>query len=512
MMRVATIPPDASFLDELAKSLWRQCGEDPIKLSDMLVLLPNRRACRQMREAFLQVTGGRAALLPSLRPLGDMDEEELSFLDVNMEIPPAVSAIRRQMLLVQLIKKKDKNLPLEQAAELATSLAKFLDQAQIEGSDFADLKNLVKGDLAEHWQETLDFLEIITLAWPSVLAEEGCIDPAERRNRTLAAQADAWRKFPVATPVIAAGSTGSMPMVAEMLSVIASLPQGLVVLPGLDVELDEDAWQSIDENHPQYGMKKLLEKFGVQRNEVEIMASPSERSDRVRIVQEAMRPADAVAEWRNISIGALSGLSLVELDQQQEEAEVIALRLREVLEHPTKTAMLVTTDRALSARVIAALRRWNVDVNDSAGSPLSSTPVGSFLSALYQAASDNAAAIEYLTLLKHPLAGCGVDAAECRSMARRIERDVWRGFRRTDGWSGAAKSLQDAEHPCAQWCGSIAGWFAPITDSWQSSISLEERIKQHIDIAEIIASTDVTHGSERLWRDVAGEAAATWLN
>ena len=294
MKRVFTIPPDVSFVEALAGQLWREAAGDPLRLTDMLVLLPTRRACRHLREAFLRATGGHAALLPRLQPLGDVDEIELTFSgDVDPDLPPAITPLRRQMLLARLIKQKDKDLPMDQAAQLAAALASLLDQVQIERGDFANLHKLVPEEYAKHWQDTLTFLEIVTAAWPKMLAEEGCLDPAERRNRVLAAQAESWRASPPPFPIIAAGSTASMPAVADLMAVIATLPQGRVVLPGLDQQLDEEAWQEVDESHPQFGMKKWLELAGLARRDVAAWPSPSSlRTPRVRLLQEAMRPAE----------------------------------------------------------------------------------------------------------------------------------------------------------------------------------------------------------------------------
>jgi ATP-dependent helicase/nuclease subunit B len=573
MSTVFTIPPDVSFVEALAKGLWRESGEDPLRLTDMLVLLPTRRAARHLREAFLRVTGGKAALLPRMQPLGDVNEDELVFSgsEAEFDIPPAIAPLRRQMLLARLIVQKDKDLPLDQAAQLAEALAGLLDQVQIERRDFSGLQNLVQGELAIHWQDTVKFLEIVTAAWPGVLKEEGCIDPAERRNLILAQQAESWRKTAPPFPVVAAGSTASIPAVADLLAVIAGLPQGRVVLPGLDQELDEGAWQEAGESHPQYGMKKWLERAGVARTDVRIWPfGESKQPHRARLLQEAMRPPETTQAWREldpaaIPAEALRRLSRLETEHQQEEADVIALRLRAALEDKEKTAALVTPDRALAGRVAAALRRWGIEANDSAGTPLTALPEGSFLRGVMQAASPEASAVDYLALLKHPLAACGIDPAACRHNARRIETEIWRGVSLTSGWQGAVHALREkfsgergvsppplgegqgagyvkvdpspaktkgllkqaqvfASSPSRGeglfssaeslviWLEQIAAWFEPMTINWSMPLPLDERIRQHMALAETLAAADNASGAWRLWRGEAGEAAALFFN
>jgi ATP-dependent helicase/nuclease subunit B len=535
-MTIYTIPSHVPFIPTLAAGLWRQAAQDPFQLSRMLVLLPNRRATRHLRDEFLRVTGGKAALLPRLMPLGDVDETELYFADpaLELDIPPAIPSLRRHMLLTQLIATKDPELPLAQASQLATALAGLLDQVQTEGGDFSQLPHLVPaGDLAQHWQEVLRFLEIITHAWPEILAKEGGLDPAQRRNLVLQAQAAAWLASLPDHPIIAAGSTGSIPAVADLLTAIANLPQGQVILPGLDQALDATAWDAISDTHPQFNVKKWLEKAGVERahvgvysadlhdgNAISACAGMTPVSPRVRLLNETMRPAEVTEAWRSLDLAqvpatAFDGLQLIEAETQQEEAETIALRLRAVLEQPDQTAMLVTPDRALAIRVRSALQRWGIDVNDTAGTPLSDLPVGSFLRDVLRAASPAAGAIDYLALLKHPLAAAGLDPLRCRQWARQIEMKVWRGVRVADGLRVAARLLREQGDDLtylAQWADQLQQCFAEICQGWRQPLALEIRIRQHIALAEALAAWDSKSGAEILWRGEAGESAALWLN
>jgi len=119
-----------------------------------------------------------------------------------------------------------------------------------------------------HWQKTIEFLKILTEHWPAILKERGVIDFAARRNLLLEAQVRVWQKFPPQGPVIAAGSTGTVPAAAELLALVATLPQGMLVLPGLDAGMDAESWDKIGEDHPQFNMKKLLRTVGIGREEV----------------------------------------------------------------------------------------------------------------------------------------------------------------------------------------------------------------------------------------------------
>ena len=494
-----TIGADTSFLDTLAAEIWRQAEGDGFRLSRTLVLLPTRRACRHLGAAFGRIAAGKPVLLPRMRPLGDVDEEEMSFADESgFDIPPAIAPLKRLMLLTQQVQRRDPTLSWDQAAEGAQALSRFLDQIQIEKCDVGLLPQLVEEqELAEHWQQTVLFLEIVTKNWPLILADQGCLDPAERRNAVMQAQTDLWRKQPPDFPVIAAGSTGSIPSTAELLDVIASLPQGAVVLPGLDLALDDDAWDAITDTHPQHSMKRLLEKLGVDRAAVQPFgAEPPVKSPRVWLMSEAMRPAALTETWRGLrgklDKTAVAGLSCLTLTHPQEEAQVIALRLRAFLETPNKTAAFITADRSLAMRVASLLRRWGIDADDSGGVSLAMLPLGAFLNLVLAAASPYAGAVDFLALLKHPLAACGLKPSECRTQAR--EAEIRTRKNEDEDFALLRKRLR------------------PLTETWRQPVSLVERIALHVSVAESVAVSDSEKGAARLWRGETGEDAAAWLD
>lgn len=501
MKNIFTISPEFSFLDTLAAGLWDRAGGDVANLASLQILLPTRRACRVLREAFLKITNDQPTLLPRMQPMGDIDEEELLFAEAAVDIPPAITPLRRRLLLAQLIKHRDAAMPMDQAVHLAEALALFLDETQIRRCDFGKLAGLVqKRELAQHWQETVKFLSILTEVWPQILAEEGCLDPAERRNRVMAAQVAAWKADPPNFPVIAAGSTGSMPSTAELLDTIASLPQGFVVLPGLDQTLDEETWQAVDELHPQYGMRELLQVMEVKREAVKEWMPSSPSSPRLRLLSEAMRPAATTEAWRDlqpehIPPDAVAGLSRTSFAYPQEEAQAIALMLRQALQDQTPSVALVTPDRNLAERVTVLLARWGIEANDSAGSSLAERPVGSFLALVLAVAAPAADAVAWLSLLKHPYAACGLDGTECRSRARQVEISCWRTDKpETSPWLEELKQ-------------SVV-----LKTAWDQERSLADWLDDHIRLAEKLAATNTGHGPDRLWQGEEGDTAAAWIS
>ena len=108
------------------------------------------------------------------------------------------------------------------------------------------MQGLVEQDHANWWQLTLEFLKIASAQWPEILAELHLSDAATERAKSIRRQADAYTVQGSAGPVIAAGSTGSIPATADLLKAIAHLPNGVVVLPALDRDLDNETWEQID--------------------------------------------------------------------------------------------------------------------------------------------------------------------------------------------------------------------------------------------------------------------------
>src|SRR5262245_6429457 len=300
--KVFSIPAGVPFLPVLAQALLTGnlvhgflLDGDPLALASATIFVPTRRAARELRSVFADLAEGRSAILPTIRALGEFDEDELFFESGDpaaLDIAPPIASLDRLLLLAPLVRAWKTRLPSHVAALfdedvivpasasdaiwLARDLAALMDEIETEGSDWSKLGTLVSGELANWWQVTLDFLEIVTSTWPKLLAERDRSNPATHRNAMILAEAARLARTPPAGPGIGAGCTGSVPATAELLSVISQLPNGAVVLPGLDMGLDEDAWSVIANaapeptvlGHPQFGLAKLLRRFGLRRRDV----------------------------------------------------------------------------------------------------------------------------------------------------------------------------------------------------------------------------------------------------
>ena len=520
---VFTIPAGIPFLDALARGILAEAKDG--EAARATVLLPNRRACRALGEAMLRASPERALLLPAIQPIGDIGlDEELEADDVAapaaLDLPPAIPALRRQLLLAELIRAREGASGADEPARvagLASELARLLDQVETEGLGFDRLAELVPETLSAHWQTTLEFLGIVTDTWPSVLEEEGAISPADRRNRLIEARIASWRRDPPDGRVILAGSTGSVPATRDLMAAVAGLPGGAVVLPGLDREPDPAILDALDASHPQYGLKLVLEDLGVEPSKVALWpgAGPVPGAARTRLLAVAMRPASTdAAQLDDAALAAaVDGVCRIDCAGAREEAATIALLLRETLETPDRTAALVTPDRELARRVAAELGRWNVEIDDSGGAALALTPPGAFLLLLARALADRWAPVPLLSLLKHPLSACGMETGVFRARVRALERAVFRGPRPEPGAEGLKRALRH-DRDLAEWLDGVADALAPLDDlaAGRGKTGIADLAEAHIAASERLAATDDTAGAERLWAGEDGGTAAGFMD
>ncbi len=536
-LQLYVVPAGLSLVDMLAENLLAHYRDERELLSHIRILLPSHRAVRSLREAFLRATGGEPLLLPRIQPLGELDSGDIMFaqeagkelLDELISIPEPMSAMRRLMILARLVWQMDKKIRLEQSAQMAIELARLLDAVEREELSFDRLRTLVPEDeYALHWQKVLEFLNIVSEHWPQYLAENRQMGAVARRSRLLHLLAEQWEKSPPDYPVIAAGTTGSVPATANLLKVIAQMPQGKVLLPGLDSEMPDSEWQQLDETHPQYGLKQLLETIGATRGDVQpfTVSGPSctQAASRSELLRYALQPAGATMQWSQVKLpeSSVDGMRIIECESVNQEAKVITLLMREALDHPEKTAALVTPDRALARRVISTFRRYNLVIDDSAGTPLLKTPSAVFLQLVIEMVMSRAAPVPLLSVLKHPLAGIGMPTAWVRETARQLELAALRGVRFSGGLSGLRKHIaagnSEYKEECLELLDRMTAICAPVFDVFggeesrvANSVALPELLELHLRCTEQLAASAEEDGAQRLWRGDKGELLASSL-
>ncbi|GLR65533.1 double-strand break repair protein AddB [Acidocella aquatica] len=505
-MRLGAFTAEAAFLPALAKR-WLETGGDS---ADGLILLPSRRAAQALAGAFLEQNQGKALLLPRIVALGAIDEAGLTLAGA-LDLPPAIPPMQRQAVLARLILRMNGQdgapQKLHAAWQLAAELAGLLDEAAYAEVDLAaTLPNVVAAELASHWQTTLKFLEIITHLWPGIVAGMGGMDPAARLVALLDAQTAAWGENPPPHRVWMVAAEGN-PAIGRLARRVAGLPEGLLLLPGYDFELSEAAWEALDDSHAQGGIARLLAEIGARPAEVTRLPAPASPvpAGRSLVFSRALLPAACLEAWQNTAAFQLAGLSRLEAQEEAQNATAIAMILRDALEVPGRTAALITPDRGLAARVTAALKRFGITADDSAGEPLSQTPPAIFLRLLARAVVSGFAPLPLLALLKHPLAAAGLPPEMCRAHARNLEIHALRGARPGPGFDDIKFRLEQAKLPAV-----IV--FLERLEAMLRPAGLPERsnpaqvLRHLLTVAEALCATPEEPGAARLWPGEAGIA------
>jgi len=488
--RVVTIPPGVDFLATLASRIidgglvpgLAYSPENPLSLAGATVFVPTRRAARVLRSELTDLIGKGSAILPSIRPLGETDDDA-GFLDsadpetltLDPPIPQTAATLRLADLVLawkqtlpQAVKDHLGGVPLVAPANpadaiwLGRALSDLIQAVETEECDFAGLDTVADADLQQWWQLTAEFLKIAREFWPSLLAEIHRSSPARHHNAMLDVFTRSLAASPADRPVIVAGSTGTRPSTARLIATVAQLPHGAVVLPGLDHAMQPRHWQGLAEaamtrqspdgrnlvdvairSHPQYGLLKLLETcgLGVDRLDVipEIGSLGSELAARRTLVSHALLPAMATEAWgeagflpdASVVKPGFESVSLIEAANEREEAAALAAAMRRALEPrpgiAEPKAALITPDRNLARRVVTELARYGIEANDSGGTPLTSSLQGGLARLAVHVAFAPGDPVAIAALIKHPLARFGLSQSEAHARAGFVERIALRG-------------------------------------------------------------------------------------
>lgn len=526
--RVFSVPFGTDFCDAIVAHVLDRASDDPMAVSNIILLLPNNRAIKSVTEAFVR-KAAPGLLLPRMVAIGDLALDEalgplLDPLDGDDAIWPTITPAARIMLLAELVirhRPKGQQVSAAEALRLARKLAEMIDELEIEQVTIGQLVDLKpEADLAEHWQSSYDQIQTILPAYRAALVNRKLLGPAERRNILLGRLEQRLRKSPPSAPFIAAGITTSASAVARLLRRITRVPEGTIILPGVDLEMSPENWDALlpasrDEGppktkrnievHPQFHLKLLLDRMGVSRDEV-ISISTDSPSNPNRVIADIFCLPEQSAAWRDLPAARkkLANVRLVEADDSSHEAKIVAVKVRGALEQAGHRISVITPDRELAVRVAAQLRRWNILVDDSAGKPLLQTPEGTLILALAEAVANRFAATNILEVAKHPLVEVGDNRLAWLEQARALDR-LLRGPAEGIGIAAVTKRLErDApdEEALLNWWSDFASALAPLQQNSSANLA------STLDAIQAVASI-LTHG--QIWKGAAGrELARAW--
>ncbi len=509
--RVYGMDPGVDFPAALVSGLrGAYAGRPPQDLARVRLIVNTRRMARRIRTLFDQ---GPPLLLPRIGLVTD-----LAGLAGATDVPAAVPPLRRRLEIAQLVagllEREPDLAPRAALFDLADSLAALMDEMHGEGVAPDAIRALDVSDQSGHWARALRFLDIVQHYFD---LSGGPPDTETRQRLIVEDLSVSWQDDPPQDPVILAGSTGSRGTTMRLMQAVAALPRGAIVLPGFDFDMPPSAWHDVSdpliaEDHPQYRFRVLMDRLGIDPSDIRRWPGITPPSPaRNAVVSLALRPAPVTDQWltegpalRDIG-DAMSDVTLIEAPSMRDEALTIAMRLRQAAEDG-RTAALITPDRMLSRQVTAALDRWKILPDDSAGMPLHLSPPGRFLRHVAALFQHNLTAEALLTSLLHPLthseSGRGPHLMHARALELYIRRH---GVPFPDApalrdWAG--KQTDPTAAPWAEWV--IACFMDQVSPE---TAPLADRLVAHIALAERIARGTGGTTSGTLWANKAGEAA-----
>ena len=512
--RLFGLAPGVDFPAALVAGLRaRMQGKPPEAMARVTLYLNTTR----MRRRVVQIFGQHGAgFLPRIRLVSDLAADM-----VVPDLPPAIPALRRKLQLTVLIGRLLDNLPdlapRSALADLAESLAALMAEMQGEGVEPDRVAALDVSDHSEHWARTREFLTIIA----PFFTESEQPDNEGRQRRLALLLADLWAKAPPSEPVIVAGSTGSRGTTALFMQAVARLPQGAIILPGYDFDTPDRVWAGLadaltSEDHPQYRFHKIMGLTGSAPCDVrpwQDAAPPS--AARNRVVSLALRPAPVTDQWLVEGPDlpdlpeAMAGVTLMDSATPRQEALAIALILRDAAEHGTPAA-LISPDRVLTRQVAAALDRWGIRPDDSAGVPLNQTAPGRFLRHVVRLSGQKLTSDALLTVLKHPLTASAMDRGQNLLLTRDLELTLRReGPAFPTGadliaWAGAHSNVH-----ALGWATALAGALDGLEQVGKAHLA--QHVARLRTLAERLSRGPAPDGTGALWEEAAGEAAQEFL-
>lgn len=524
---IATIPAGVDFLSCLVSSISDAYKDDPFYISSLTIYLPNRRAVRAVAGMFGHDQMSSAVIMPRLRALGDIDEQDLLFTGglpaEALDLLPPADLTTRRLLLAKLIYQREANdshsVDWPSALRAADELAHFMDGLHRDGVPYEALANFAPQELdsksAQHWQQSLKFLSVLGESWPALMKAHGWMEPMERRTRLLEAVGEGIVENADGAPVIVAGALGTAKGTARFMEDVARAPNGVVILPGADIALDSEGWAAIDPSHPQVIFHNWLQDYfpDFTYDKIALWNDKNiESTARQHFLRLALRPADATDGWFEGFTAlqqegqikeACKGLSIIEASTPDEEAALISLKLREALTIPDRTAMLVTADRDLARRVCLKLRAWGIDIDDTGGIPVGGTLRGTLFRSLAHWLSDPCSAVRIMEILNHELVNWGIAVEQARHTVRYVDGKL-RGLKYTSWMRLKEDILGNVESRTP----SVIGLMDILDTSLQEferATSLTSQLGVLIALAEKLCATDAVAGQDILWRYEDGE-------
>ena len=437
---IFNINSNYNFLESLSYWILRKENNYSYRISDFTLFLPNRRSCREIKPILLKQAYKKSILLPKIKAIGDIDCSDIYLAAnsmINLELPKVIPNLQYHLLMISEIKKWNnkfklfnENITTDQVSIIADNLQNFLNEFDKENIDINDIGSIDDNNevLSLHKQKIIKFIKYFGIEWQNILLKKNIISELKYRYLIINKYSQYLKQNKSNNPIILAGSTGSSASSANLIKAIAELDNGEIILYGLDKNLPSQIWKNIQDNHPQFLLKKLLEKLHINNSNVlDIKFDQFKQVDceNTKLVSNMMLPIN----YSNHNISyitkkSFTNLSIIEAQNDMEEAEIITSLVLSNLKH--YNLALITNNKNLKTLVRSNLNNLSITIDDSDNQNLSLSNAVYYLLSITSLFEEEFNLLTLLSILKNPITRLGFDEMEYNKNLTLLETKVIR--------------------------------------------------------------------------------------
>lgn len=348
--------------------LWHIICESKIDLPNVLIFVPSRRAARTIEKMIVDKIG-HACILPKIVPLGvGLEGEDIE----DIENASTVSVQERVVTMAYILSKLPSIKNMSSAIPVARTLITMQDYLENSGKNISDIdwNSLIDDRYASHFRDKSQILSVLSQVDKEIF--NGRDTETKFRNSAVYAWCDYVKKLPVdESLVIVCGSTASVPVTRKLMTVIAKLQNGRIILSGKISGRVEDF--KLDTN-PYYSEYMFLSDIGITPSDVHEIDVGRSHIDFMNVAFGN--------EFLNDSEYSLNNCHLIETNRESEEAATAA-EIAERAVNENKTVLIITPDAAGNQRLMTEFNRRNIVADFSGGTPGTLTPAGRALLNLF---------------------------------------------------------------------------------------------------------------------------------
>ncbi len=396
------IPSSTSFIEQLSSWLIKKFD----KLADLTILLPSTRACLALEKSIVKKSTHQSIILPQIIPIGQLGTEQFIKQEPIEILSSPLSYYEHNLYLTKLILGKfGKTLTYPQALNITTSLSEIILNMSRNNIPLEKLAQIFLAELPKHFEMLSEYLTVIAKDWPLFLEQHKKQDFRSNHYEYINKLISKWQISPTNKPIIIAGSTGSVPSTKYLIKAIASLPQGFVILNDINYSISNEEWHDISETHHAYYTKNLLESLNYDRKHLIPILNHTPKYSRQNFLSLCMLPSTKTWQWAEQVIDHnydCSNLEIIECSTTHQEAMVVMLRIREILEKQRDAKIaIIGNNPSLIKHITSFAQLWNIKINDNTGTQVTTSDQYQFLSLLVAAIQNNFQPQYLIALLKN---------------------------------------------------------------------------------------------------------------